>query len=182
MAAVSSCQQTAATRGDRTTPYKIALFQTRTDEFRKFMTAGQRLDAAFRKALFVNPVYMETSEDALKMTDAQLQDANAKVAFMIDEYTTWLNDAQAVNVGWTPETTMAVNRSLEASERAMGCYFAFGPSARTNVRADYWAGVRQRTAQECPKTRASVVQFDEALLEAYNLMKKDIDAVTLPNI
>lgn len=181
VAAISAYEQTKTTREDRTTPYKIAMFQTRTDELRKYMAAGQRLDAAFRKALFVNPEFMETREDALKMTDAQLQAANAKVAFMIDEYTAWLNDAEAANVGWRPDTAQALNNSLDASERAMGCYFAFGPSARTNVPSSYWAQVRQKTAQECPQTRTEIVAFDNALLTTYNLMHRDVQTVMLPN-
>ena len=182
VAAISSCQQTSATREDRTTPYKIAMFDTRTDEYRRFMSAGQRLDAAFRKALFVNPVYMETPADAMKQTDAQLEDANAKVAFMVDEYTTWLNEAQAVNVGWSPETTEAINSAVEASHNAMPCYLAFGPSARKNMPPTYWAGVRARAAEACPRTRPAVVAYDQALLNAYNLMQRHIRAVTLPDL
>ena len=180
VATVSTCQQTSAVLADRTTPYKIALFETRTDEFRKFSTAGQRLDASFRKALFVIPIYMETESEAAKMTDAQLEEATAKVAFMIDEYTSFQNDALANGVGWTPETTVSLNEAKQAAEDAMGCYFAFGPAARPNMPPEYWAIVRSETSKACPYTRSGVVRFNKALLKTYNLMEKDIKAVTLP--
>lgn len=182
IAAVSSCQQTQVTSSDRTVPYKVAMFEKRTEQFSEFMAASQELNAAFRKALFVNSAYLETPDDVRKQTDAQLEQANADVAFVIDEYTEWLNVAQASNVGWREDTTQAINETLEAGQLAMGCYFAFGPSARQNMPPEYWERVRQAAAQDCPQTRLAVVAFNQASAKAYDLMQRDIRAVTLPDL
>lgn len=160
---------------DRQTPFRTALIGVKSESFARYAAAGARLNAAIRKVIFLNPVYLEDRQSALAMSDGQLAAATRAIAPVIDAYTEYLAEVQSSNITWSGQTSRAIYDDADQATLAMRCFFVFGPGLRETATPDWWAKVRAESAELCPGTRGDVVRWNSSTARVYALMRTEID-------
>lgn len=180
-AAVQSSRQVKIAYSERLTPYKISIFQTKSENYVSLVRAASKLEESFRKALLINPIFLE-DERSIKgrLTPNDLLIMNSSVGFIVDDFYEFERATKAIDVIWSLDAQNSAIDVRNSAHTAMGCFFVIGPTGRNYIVYKYFESARTEIEKRCPETRRDVIAFLEQVEITKQNLKSEIERIGVP--